>query len=77
MRARPLTYLIYGHVGENFGSLYNCVMSRKHVFASRVLKQLTVSDRLLILLKLCMSECARVCLVMKVKADLILCDIRE
>jgi len=36
-------------------------MSRKHVFASRVLKQLTVSDRLLILLKLCMSECARVC----------------
>ena len=47
------------------------------VVAARVLKQLTVSDRQLILLKLCMSVCARVCLVMEVKVNLIRCDIRE
>jgi len=43
---------------------------------ARVLKQLTVSDRQLILLKLCMSVCAHVCLVMEMKVNIIRCDIR-
>jgi hypothetical protein len=38
-------------------------------------EQLTVSDQQLILLKLCMSVCARVSLVMEVKVNLIRCDI--
>jgi len=48
-------------------------MSSKPVSVACVLKQLTVSDRLLILLKLCMSVCARVCLVIEVKVNLIWC----
>ena len=53
--------IYFVRVCEICGSSYSCVMSSKHVLASRVLKELTVSDRLLILLKLCMSVCARVC----------------
>jgi len=63
------------------GSDIFCVMSSKPVSAvatppaTRVLKQLTVSDQQLILSKLCVLVC--VCLVMAVKVNLIRCDIRD